>query len=295
MTQFLRVCLGLVFLFGSSQATPNVNPKFVRQFRPQSAEAARRLTEQRSTRQVIILSSTTESAIDLRGGSSCSDSDALLFVKVGINAVMEAAAMLGIIVGTKALSEKVQLLPNISGLSVLQWLGLLVIIFASSFLGSIVDGSLSVATSQVLDPNMVPGDPDWYAKLIKPSWNPPGWLFPIMWLIVCKPTQLIAVSRILKKSAVAGADMDTAAKLPIPILFLYCAHLALGDAWNKVFFGYQCTGRGVAVITVFFGLLLASAYLFSTLDATAGKFMLPTCGWVLVATALNWNIHLNNK
>jgi tryptophan-rich sensory protein len=66
------------------------------------------------------------------------------------------------------------------------------------------------------------------------------------------------------------------------------------QAWNKVFFGLQCTGRGAAVISFFFALLLASTYLFYTVDPIAGYYMLPTCCWVAVATALNWNIYLSN-
>jgi benzodiazapine receptor len=238
--------------------------------------------------------STVDTATQLRGGA-CNDSDPTLFLKIGINAALETATMVGILVGSKRLSEKVQLFPDLSGLPVVQWLSLFVIIFGSSFLGSIVDGGISTATNQVLDPGMVPGDPDWYAKLVKPSWNPPGWVFPIMWLIVSKPTQLIAVSKILKKAAAVASDTDAVTKLPISVLALYCAHLSLGDAWNKVFFGLQCTGRAAAVVTAFFGLLLTSAYVFYTIDPSAGLFMLPTCGWVLVASALNWNIYLNNK
>jgi len=234
---------------------------------------------------------------NLRGGG-CSDSNPALFAKIGISAAAETAAMLGILIGTHRLATKIQILPSIFGLPMIQWLGLLVIIFASSFLGSLVEGGLSVATNQVLDPSMVPGDPEWYSNLSKPSWNPPGWLFPIMWLIVSKPTQLIAVSRLLKMSIVAATDVDPVAlgdSLPLPLLAIYCAHLSLGDAWNKVFFGLQCTGRGAATITVFYALLLASALLFYQSDPVAGLFLLPTCCWVTVATALNWSIYLKNR
>lgn len=225
------------------------------------------------------------SVLATRGGA-CGDSDPALFTKISVNAVVEAAAMLGILAGSKALAEKFEgLSPSIFGLPLFQWTGLLLIIFASSFVGSIVEGGLSAASNQVLDPNVVPGDPNWYAKLKKPSWNPPGWLFPIMWLIVSKPTQAVAVSKILKLEG----------DLPLSVLAVYTGHLALGDAWNKVFFGLECVGRGAAVISAFFGMLLTSAYVFYQEDPTAGLFLLPTCGWVLVATALNWSIYFQNK
>ncbi len=237
------------------------------------------------TRHPIQDSEAVNTALKLRNGA-CKDSNPILFAKISVNAVLETGAMLGILVGTQKLSKITTLLPTIAGISILQWIGLFIIIFASSVIGSIVGGGISVATNQVLDPNVVPGDPGWYDKLQKPRWNPPGWLFPIMWLIVSKPTQMIAVSRILKTKD---------ANLPLPVLAVYCAHLALGDTWNKVFFGLQCVGRGVAVIMAFFGLLLTSAYAFYQVDPQAGLFLLPTCGWVLVATSLNWSIYLKNK
>ena len=224
--------------------------------------------------------------MDLNGGA-CDDSDPILFLKIGLSAAIETAALVGIIVGSTRLSsiESIKI-PSISGLSLIQWACLFIVIFFPSIIGSIIDGGLSAASQQILMPNMNPGDPDWYANLKKPSWNPPGWLFPIMWLIVSKPTQLVAVSIILKESL-----LDT--KM-IGLLTIYCSQLALGDAWNKVFFGLQCPGRGAAVITTFYGVLLTTAYLFGTVNANAGYFMIPTCLWVTVATALNWNIYLNN-
>ena len=180
-------------------------------------------------------------------------------------------------------------LPSIYGLNVVQWASFVLVIFASSFIGSFVDGGLSAATNQVLDPDVVPGDPDWYANLNRPRWEPPGWVFPIMWLIVSKPTQLVAVGRMFGagSGAVSGGPNWAA-------LAVYCSHLSLGDAWNKVFFGFQCPGRGAAIITAFFGLLLTSAGLFWNVDEVAGRFMLPTCAWVSVATALNWSNYLRN-
>ena len=128
-----------------------------------------------------------------------------------------------------------------------------------------------------------------------------------MWLIVSKPTQFMAVYKIIQNS-----DKDIA----IPLL-VYVAHLSLGDAWNKVFFGLvssflcsllimmcrnlhsslpfqECTGRGLVVIKAFWVVLFASAYLFYKVDQAAGLLMLPTCAWVSVATALQWSIFLLN-
>jgi hypothetical protein len=115
---------------------------------------------------------------------------------------------------------------NLSSLTkrIIQTTTLLLIIFASSTFGSIVDMGLSAASKQVLDPNSTP-NPDWYSGLKKPGWNPPGWLFPIMWLIVSKPTQFIAVTgkwlglkkRVEKKMEIRPT---LTTRPPLPLLLL---------------------------------------------------------------------------
>ena len=97
-----------------------------------------------------------------------------------------------------------------------------------------------------------------------------------MWLLVSKPTQLLAVAKVCSSGTSEGEEAPAA--LPwVPQLAAYCLHLALGDAWNKVFFGQQKVAAGALMITVFYGALLASAYLFAQVDATAGLLMVPTC------------------
>lgn len=211
----------------------------------------------------------------------------MLFLKVGTSAIAEAAAMLGSLKLGRLLAEKFPSQPKLfGGQPISELASALAITFASSLFGTIADGSLSVATQQLLDPIMTPGDPEWYSKLEKPWWNPPGWLFPIMWLLIVKPTQTAAISRVLE---VAGE------KFPWLPLGAFCSHLALGDAWNKVFFGMQCTGKGAAVISIFYGVLLASMRFFFKADRLAGKLLFPSFGWITVATSLNWSIFFLNK
>ena len=230
------------------------------------------------------------SSLLIRGGA-CNEAGAALFGKVGTSAAFQAAGLMGVLALGKAADPiLVDLLGKevkIFGTSPALWAAFLTVIFASSSVGTLVDGGSSAALNQVLDIDEVPGNGRWFAELKKPRWNPPGWLFPIMWLLISKPTQLLAVNRLW---SVTEDNADRAWRL-----LAYCLHLALGDAWNKVFFGYQCIGRGAAVITAFFSILVFTAILFWKVDPLAGKFMLPTCGWVTVATALNWSIYYLNR
>lgn len=230
----------------------------------------------------------------VRGGSGhVSGLTALAHSLVGV--AVETPLLLGLIVGAKRVPPSVsdllvrlKILPSetVRGLSAAEWAACFVVIFGSSVIGGIADGGLRVASNQILMPTSVAGNPEWYKSLDRPDWEPPGWVFPIMWLLISKPTQLLALSRICHLANAAEED------LPWLPLSVYCAHLALGDAWNKVFFGQQQVKTGVLVITIFYAALCASAFLFYDLDQVAGLYMLPTVLWVTVATSLNWSIYL---
>ena len=243
-----------------------------------------------------------------RGGavsssSSCGDSDLSLALKVGVSSFAEAAGLLAVLWGAERLSseEGEQAAPaafsfllraTVGGLSALQWISLFVTVFCSSAVKSLIDGGVGAASRQALRPDAVPGDEAWYGSLSKPPWNPPGWLFPIMWLVVSKPTQFWAVGRVLRQGReVSGSSAATY----WPALAVYCLHLSLGDAWNQVFFGCQRIHLGAVVILAFWSLLAASCVLLGSVDRTAGFLLLPTLGWVTVASALNWEIYRLNK
>ena len=179
----------------------------------------------------------------------------------------------------------------VKGLPVVQWASLVLVVFGSSTVKNVIDGgTTSAASNQARNVQKVPGDAKWYESLKKPWFNPPSWVFPIMWVIVSKPTQLWAMSRLFR---LPPATAPSTALLPA--LAMYCTHLALGDVWNEVFFEKQRITAGAGIITAFYGGLLTSADLFRRIDEKAGLLMLPTVGWVTVATALNWEIYRLNQ
>ena len=122
-----------------------------------------------------------------------------------------------------------------------------------------------------------------------------GWLFPIMWLVVSKPTQFAAVWKLIASSVIEESEGGQTLLPSSMPLFAYCAHLSLGDAWNRVFFGTKSMLRGLRVILAFRAVLWLSACLFYREDSIAGLLLLPTCVWVTVAAALNWTTHILNS
>ena len=164
----------------------------------------------------------TINAITIRGGA-CSDSTPALFGKVAMSASLETFLMYQLLnYGVRLNATKTTQIKAVQAALVF------VVIFGSAYFGQIIDTGMSTATRQVMAPNEIPGDADWYTNLKKPRWNPPGWIFPIMWLVISKPTQFVAVWKLMRDNS----EKD----LTLPLI-VYCAHLSLGDAWNKVFFG----------------------------------------------------------
>eukprot|EP00634_Sargassococcus_sp_CCMP2135_P003079 CAMPEP_0198645046 /NCGR_PEP_ID=MMETSP1467-20131203/1012_1 /TAXON_ID=1462469 /ORGANISM="unid. sp., Strain CCMP2135" /LENGTH=281 /DNA_ID=CAMNT_0044380525 /DNA_START=26 /DNA_END=871 /DNA_ORIENTATION=+ len=158
---------------------------------------------------------------------------------------------------------------------------IVVVVFGSSAVAEALlaaaNAALSVPLRQILIPTRVP-DQTFYDSLPKPQWNPPTWVFPVAWLLVSKPTQVLALNRL------------KAGKLNMAARLAYVFHLALGDTWNRVFFGERHVGLGVVVIGLFVSSLALAAGLFARLDRRAALFLLPTLAWVSVAAALNLRI-----
>lgn len=57
------------------------------------------------------------------------------------------------------------------------------------------------------------GDMAWYRKVRKPSWNPPNWLFPVMW-IPLKTMQSIGLWHVLREAQSHPRDVAIAGKPP---------------------------------------------------------------------------------
>jgi len=128
--------------------------------------------------------------------------------------------------------------------------------------------------------------PEWYDKLEKPNWNPPAWLFPVMWIPIK-----------LAQTAAAGITWRalghrTFSAAPV-VMFLL--HLSLGDIWNVQFFLKQRKLTGLLVIYTFWAALIASAVLIGRTSLLAGALVAPGVAWVAVAAALNLDIWYLNR
>jgi benzodiazapine receptor len=120
----------------------------------------------------------------------------------------------------------------------------------------------------------------WYAALVKPSWNPPGWLFGPVWTLLYA---LMAAAAWMVWRAGGWRAQRRA-------LGLYLCQWALNALWTPLFFGFQRPDLAFAGIVLLDLAVLATAAAFWRVRPAAGLLLLPYILWVAFATVLNFAI-----
>lgn len=117
----------------------------------------------------------------------------------------------------------------------------------------------------------------WYDGLAKPSWNPPNWVFPVVWSILYL---LIAACA----ARVAGAPGSAYA------MAFWGLQIALNTLWTPVFFGLRRIKAGMLII-VFLWLAVAGCLIATYIvEPFAGLMLVPYLIWVSIAASLNWAV-----
>lgn len=123
-------------------------------------------------------------------------------------------------------------------------------------------------------------DTGWYRTLAKPSFNPPGAAFGIVWPILYF-LQGLALSMILHALGAPGRGLALAA---------FGAQFLLNLLWSPVFFGMREVGAAFYVIIGMIVLTLVAIAAFWRVRRTAALLMLPYLAWICFAAVLNWEI-----
>ncbi len=125
------------------------------------------------------------------------------------------------------------------------------------------------------------GSSSWYVALAKPPFNPPSWLFGVVWPLLYL-LMGIALWLVWRQGA-QHSQVSTA-------LALFFAQLVLNAAWSPIFFGLHSITVALFVIVVLFGLILATIRAFYPLSRAAAWLLVPYSLWVAFATVLNASI-----
>lgn len=123
---------------------------------------------------------------------------------------------------------------------------------------------------------------EWYERLKKPWWTPPGWVFPVTWT-----TLYLCMSYAAMRAALAD---DSAVALAF-----WGLQIALNTLWSPVFFGLQRLGAALVIIVFLWLAVAATTVAFWMVDPIAGAFFLPYLLWVTIAGALNASVWQLNR
>jgi len=118
---------------------------------------------------------------------------------------------------------------------------------------------------------------EWYDRLRKPDWNPPKWVFPVVWTILYA---FIAVAGwlIWKEAGFSFA------------LIVWGVQLILNAIWSWLFFGIRRMDWAfwdVSCLVISVLLFIVVAWPISTFAAI---LFLPYLAWVGTAALLNWTV-----
>ncbi len=115
---------------------------------------------------------------------------------------------------------------------------------------------------------------DWYSSLEKPSWTPPGWVFPMVWTSIYILMSLAA----MRVAMLAGTG---------PALAFWSVQIAFNTLWSPVFFGLHRLGAALVILCCLWLAVAATMLAFWAVDQVAGAMMVPYLVWVTIAGALN--------
>lgn len=120
----------------------------------------------------------------------------------------------------------------------------------------------------------------WYARIEKPSWTPPNWVFGPVWSTLYL-MMAVAAWLVWKEKGWAGASAPLA---------LFGAQLVFNALWSILFFGMHRVGLALLDIILLWSAILATILTFWRISPLAAALMLPYLLWVTYASALNYSI-----
>ncbi len=128
------------------------------------------------------------------------------------------------------------------------------------------------------------GQTAWYEALDKPSFQPPSWLFGIVWPVLYG---LIGLALAMVVNARGSRWRGLA-------IGAFLAQLVLNLLWSPLFFGMNQVSTALLAILLMLALAAVTTCLFWRVRKAAAILMLPYLAWLVFATALNFEIDRMN-
>jgi tryptophan-rich sensory protein len=157
-------------------------------------------------------------------------------------------------------------------MNILKLLGCILISGSAGFIGAVFTAR-SVKT--------------WYVELAKPSFNPPGWLFGPVWMVLYIMMG-VALYIVWERATHQKVGVTSA-------VGFFIVQLVLNAAWSVIFFGQRQVFFALVDISLLWVSILMTMILFWRISHAAGMLLVPYLLWVSFAALLNFSIWQLNR
>ena len=127
----------------------------------------------------------------------------------------------------------------------------------------------------------------WYPTLVKPSFNPPNWIFAPVWSMLYIMMGIAA--------GLVWNRIETNKEAVKKALVFFAIQLALNALWSILFFALHNPLLALLEIILMWLLIYETYIQFKKIDKIAGFLFIPYLAWVSFATVLNASIWWLNR
>lgn len=120
----------------------------------------------------------------------------------------------------------------------------------------------------------------WYRGLKKPSWNPPDWVFPVVWTTIYLFI-IYAVGSVWNAADVAQKTT---------VLWVVTINFVLNLIWSVLFFTLRNPKLALYEVALLWVSIAAMIVVFMQIKALSALALLPYLIWVSIAAVLNLSI-----
>jgi tryptophan-rich sensory protein len=129
----------------------------------------------------------------------------------------------------------------------------------------------------------------WFPTLVKPSFNPPNWIFAPVW------SMLYIMMGIAAGLVWNRLEFSNDKELVKKSLVFFAIQLGLNALWSVLFFGLRNPMLALIEIVLLWLMIYETYIKFGKIDKIAGYLFLPYLAWVSFATVLNASIWWLNR
>jgi len=127
----------------------------------------------------------------------------------------------------------------------------------------------------------------WYPTIVKPTFNPPNWIFAPVWSILYI---MMGVA-----GGMVWSRLEQDAENVNKAFTFFIIQLALNAAWTVIFFYFHNPFLAFIEIVLLWLLIFETYTQFKKIDKTSGMLLLPYLAWVSFAVVLNGSIWWLNR